>query len=248
MATSNIVVLTTGLSGSSVVTGFIAQKDYWLGDKTIFKSNASGHYETYENEKLVELNNELLATLGVELNESSWYDINLFERIRKSNNEVDTKKFVEFINYCQQHGRWIWKDPRLWITMGFWGELLQCCDIKYIVVSRQPISLWVSLINKRQIVSYSKLKVSERDSHDRIIRYLSDCDFPSITMNYDKLVEQPKTEIHRLNNFLNSNYTLKMFRDLYKGKIGGKTFSKKNFIKAILIYIKNYNFNSWKSR
>ncbi len=241
MATSNIVVLTTGLSGSSVVTGFIAQKDYWLGDKTIFKSNASGRYETYENEKLVELNNELLATLNVELTESSWYDIDLFERIRKSHNEVNTKKFVEFINYCQQHGKWIWKDPRLWVTMGFWGELLRGCDIKYIIVSRQPISLWVSLISKRQIVSYSKLRVSERNSHDRIVRYLNDCGFPNITMNYDKLVEHPQTEIKKLNHFLNSNYTLKMFSDLYKGKVGGKTFSNKNFFKAVLIYIKNYN-------
>jgi len=241
MASSNVIVLTTGLSGSSVITGFIAKEEYWLGDKTIFKSNASGHYETYENKKLVELNNELIDTLNIELNDASWYDIDLFERIRKSSNEVDTKKFVEFINYCQQHGMWIWKDPRLWITMGFWGALLQGCDIKCIVVSRQPISLWVSLINKRQIVSYSKLKTSEKSSHDRIIHYLKDCDFPSITMNYDKLVEHPKTEIHRLNHFLKSNYTLKMFNDLYKGRIGGKTFSKKSFFKAILIYIKNYN-------
>lgn len=242
MATSNIVVLTTGLSGSSVVTGFLAQKGYWLGDKTIFKSNASGHYETYENERLVELNDQLLATLDIELNESSWYDADLFERIQKSSKEVDTKEFIEFINYCQQHGKWIWKDPRLWITMGFWGELLQSHDIKYIVISRQPVSLWVSLMNKRQIVSYSKLKISERSSHDRIIRYLVDCDFPNVTINYDTLVEHPKAEIHRLNYFLNSNYTLKTFHDLYKGKVGGKTFSNKNFIKAVLIYIKNYKF------
>jgi len=242
MTTSNIVVLTTGLSGSSVVTGFLAQKEYWLGDKTIFKSNASGHYETYENERLVELNDQLLATLGIELNESSWYDADLFERIQKSSKEVDTKEFIEFINYCQQHGKWIWKDPRLWITIGFWRELLQNHDIKYIVISRQPISLWVSLMNKRQIVSYSTLKISERSSHNRIIRYLSDCDFPSVTINYDKLVEHPQTEINKLNYFLNANFTLKMFSDLYKGKVGGKTFSKKSFIKAVLIYIKNYKF------
>lgn len=248
MATSNIIVLTTGLSGSSVVTGFIAQKDYWLGDKTVFKSNASGHYETYENEKLVELNDELLAKLNVELKDSSWYDIDLFERIRKSHNEVDTIKFVEFINYCQQHDMWIWKDPRLWITMGFWGELLRGCDIKYIVVSRQPISLWVSLINKRQIVSYTKLKASESKSHDRIIRYLDDCDFSNITINYDKLVEYPQTEIQRLNDFLNSTYNLKMLHDLYQGKIGSKTFSDKDLIKAILIYIKNFIVNYGKSR
>jgi hypothetical protein len=242
MTTSNIVVLTTGLSGSSVVTGFLAQKGYWLGDKTIFKSNASGHYETYENERLVELNDELLATLNIELNESSWYDADLFERIRKSSKEVDTNEFVKFINYCQQHSMWIWKDPRLWITMGFWGELLQDCDIKYVVVSRQPMSLWVSLINKRQIVNYSKLRVSERNSHDRIVRYLNNCGFPNTTINYDNLVEHPKAEIHKLNDFLNANYTLKMFSDLYKGKVGGKTFSNKNFIKAVLIYIKNYKF------
>ncbi len=99
MKQSNVIVLTTGLSGSSVITGLIAQEGYWLGDETIFKSNASGHYETYENKKLVELNDELLATLNVELKASSWYDTGLFDRIRKSSKEVDKQKFVEFINY-----------------------------------------------------------------------------------------------------------------------------------------------------
>lgn len=243
MTTSNIVILTTGLSGSSVVTGFLAQNNYWLGDKTIFKSNASGHYETYENEKLVELNDELLATLDVDLNDASWYDENLFERIRKCHNEVDTKKYIEFIHYCQQHGQWLWKDPRLWITIGFWGKLLRGCEIKYIVVSRQPISLWVSLINKRQIVSYSKLKISEKKSQDRIIRYLSDCNFIGTTVIYDELVKSPKIEIDKLNSFLNSNYMSNIFQSLYRGKVGSKTFSNKNFIKAILIYIKNFISN-----
>lgn len=241
MPKSNVIVLTTGLSGSSVVTGFVAKNNYWLGDKTVFKSNASGHYETYENEKLVELNDELLATLNIELNDSSWYDKELFELIKKSVTTVNTKKFVEFIAYCQQHGKWIWKDPRLWITMGFWQELLKGCDVKYIVISRKPLSLWVSLINKRQIVSYSKLKVSERNSQERIIRYLSGCNLSSITVNYDMLVEQPELEIQKINSFLKSTYSLKMFCDLYKGKIKGRTFSIKSFIKAVLIYMKNYN-------
>ena len=92
-------------------------------------------------------------------------------------------------------------------------------------------------------MSYAKLKVSEKNSQDRIIRYMHDCNFHCTTVIYDVLVESPKIEIHKLNSFLNSNYTLETLHGLYRGKLGSTTFSNKSLIKAILIYIKNSIWN-----
>jgi hypothetical protein len=219
----------------------IAQEGYWLGDKTVFKSNDAGHYETYENKKLIELNDELLALLNIELDESSWYDAELFSRLEIETKKLDKSKYIDFINYCQQHCKWIWKDPRLWLTLGFWTALLNECEVSFVVISRQPLSLWVSMLNKRQIVSYFELKNVEEQSSKRIQSYLMDKGFAYTSFNYDRLVQQPQIEIDKLNDFLKSSLSLQDFTKVYTSKLGKKTYDYKKLFKAILIYIKNYN-------
>jgi hypothetical protein len=241
MSSNNVIVLTTGLSGSSVATGLIAKGGYWLGDKTVFKSNASGHYETYENTRLIELNDELLAFLNIELDESSWYDAKLFNRVTNETDALDKSKFITFIRYCQQHNKWIWKDPRLWLTIGFWSSLLTECEVSFIIISRQPLSLWVSMVNKRQIVNYYELKNSEYKSSKRIQSFLSSKGFTYSLLNYDRLVQEPQLEIDKLNAFLKSSLNIKDFTRVYQGQLGKKTYNYKKLFKAILIYLNNYN-------
>ena len=70
----NVIILTTGLSGSSLITGLIAQGGFWCGDTTVYKHNASGRYETYENSRLVELNDLIVKQTGYNFTDSAWYD------------------------------------------------------------------------------------------------------------------------------------------------------------------------------
>jgi hypothetical protein len=57
---SNIVILTTGSSGSSVRAGIIATQGYWLEYKT-----KKLDFDTYENARLVNLNMYLLRASGL---------------------------------------------------------------------------------------------------------------------------------------------------------------------------------------
>jgi hypothetical protein len=56
----NLIILTSGISGSSVLTGLVARGGYWTGDVTFQKTG----YNTHENLELVELNRKLLAAAG----------------------------------------------------------------------------------------------------------------------------------------------------------------------------------------
>ncbi len=239
MTCSNLVILTTGLSGSSVVTALLAKGGYWTGDDTIYKNNASGNYETHENSRLVALNDQLLSELGIQLNNSSWYSCELFEVIAGAVDKIELTPYLEFINYCQNQGKWIWKDPRLWITMGFWGELLIQHKVTYVVLSRNPLPLWVSMLNKRQIVGPLELKSAECYARKRLISYLNLNGLPHIAITYDKLIEKPTEEIATLNNALGISLTFEDFKSVYTGKFARKTYSLTRLIKAILIFCKN---------
>ena len=53
----NVIILTYGLSGSSVLTGLLVRGGYWPGAKTYVKPD----YDTFENVRLIELNKQLFA-------------------------------------------------------------------------------------------------------------------------------------------------------------------------------------------
>ena len=63
---NNIIVLTTGLSGSSFFVNLLSKNGFWAGDKTIFKNNFSGVYDTFENSALVKLNDFLLSEMKID--------------------------------------------------------------------------------------------------------------------------------------------------------------------------------------
>ena len=63
MSKHNVIILTHGISGSSVVSALLAQAGYWLGEETRIKPG----YNTFENSSLVSINENLLKQYLPEL-------------------------------------------------------------------------------------------------------------------------------------------------------------------------------------
>ena len=240
---NNVIILTTGLSGSSVVTSLISKAGYWTGDQTIKKNNASGNYDTYENTRLVELNNDLIKSISFKYDNDSEYQ-NLAHLIfEEAIEQIDNKHvYVEFIEYCDSKGSWIWKDPRLWVTIGFWQQILDKANIKILIIYRNPLPLWVSHLTKKQIVGYSYLKNIERRSRKELTQYLNSINMDNFTICYDELVLSPDKILVGINSYVNTKLSVDDFKLVYKGNIGSKTWTIYKLIKSILIYIKNFKY------
>jgi hypothetical protein len=237
---SNIIVLTTGLSGSSVVTSFLSRAGYWVGDQTIKKNNESGDYDTYENSRLVQLNCDIINSMFFKYNNDVEYHFRAHLLFEKAIEKIDDKNaYMDFIDYCNSKGNWIWKDPRLWITIGFWHQLLDKTKIKIIIVYRDPLSLWISLLNKRQIVSFSHLKNLEAISREELSKYLKAIGMSYYLMSYDELVKYPEKVIPCVNKYLDTTLSVNDLKIVYKGVVGNKTWNINKLVKSILIYIKN---------
>lgn len=108
----NLVILTTGSSGSSVLAGLIAREGYWVGHKT-----AHLHFNTFENAGLVNLNITLLRKSGYpgrDANDLPPPDVSRLEALRDTEDLAPYRAFVE---ECERHRPWLWKDPRLAYTI-----------------------------------------------------------------------------------------------------------------------------------
>ena len=234
----NVIILTTGISGSSVITGFLAKSGFWAGEDTVFKDNITGKYDTYENKQLVTLDDALIKNAGIEFDHKSYYDKNsrsIFNRIYK---ETDTIKYNKFIEECNSHSPWIWKDPRLFLTIGFWKNCLDLNTTRVIVIHRNSYELWKSQMSKRIIYSYRYLKKSEDKSRQELLNYLDSNKFSFISLEYDQFTSDPATSINELSRFIGTDLKKETWDEIYRPP--AKHSHYKRTALAYLVYLKNY--------
>jgi hypothetical protein len=235
----NVMVLTTGLSGSSLATGFIAQAGFWMGENTEYKNNSTGQYETFENSRFVELNDQLIRLSGVQFNPLSWYDDQLREKFAALYDTVDLAEFEQFASICQQHQPWVLKDPKAWITLRFWLRVFEGQHIKCVIVSRNAPRLWLSQTLKRTIYDFRYLKSAEARSIAVLSEELAATTVPFLRVEYDALVQDTSTQINKINLFLSTKLTMSDWGAVFDPK-NVKRPSFTAWIKAVLIYFKNY--------
>src|SRR5215831_19107966 len=106
------IILTSGLTGSSVLTGFIGRSGYWTGHSTYKKIGA---YDTFENTRLIELNQSLFAAAGYTGNYMTEFAPALLRRIEALYGAIDDAPYRQFLADCNNHAPSVWKDPRLWV-------------------------------------------------------------------------------------------------------------------------------------
>src|ERR1700681_3018985 len=71
---------------------------------------------------------------------------------------VDRSEFAAFVDECGPNAPWLWKDPRLWVTMGFWKHLLPADTARPVLRRREPLQAWISCTLRRQIQTFGYLR------------------------------------------------------------------------------------------
>jgi hypothetical protein len=235
-AQNNVIILTSGLSGSSVLTGLISRAGYWTGDRTHKKE-----YDTYENQDLIDLNLRLIEAAGYSGDYTREFSSEALARIGMLRGAVDDTPFRRFLATCDQRGPWIWKDPRLWLTIRFWKEILPLDDCRFILLTRDLRHAWVSSTLRRQIRSYSSLKLYEQKILDSITRFLDDGQLSYLHLVYENMIVRPEEAIAQLNAHLDINLSVEDLMAIYHSPLYKvPRSSPMDYIKAGLIYAKNY--------
>lgn len=233
----NVIILTSGITGSSVLAGFLAQSGYWAGDRTHKKE-----YDTFENQELIDMNLQIFEQAGYTGDYITESSRDVFSQIDALHGKIDEGPYRQFLAKCDLHRPWVWKDPRLWITFHYWRHLLNVDDCQFVLLTRDLTQAWLSGILRRQIVGYRAFKKQEEHVKDSIIRALDGDHLPYLHVTYDGLVARPKETIQELNEFLGADLSVKDLEAVYyKPLYKAPRVSAVNFAKALLIYVKNYS-------
>ncbi|TRZ44973.1 hypothetical protein [Robertkochia solimangrovi] len=153
----NVLILGSGRSGTSMLTGILADSGYHLGDRSdylgINKANPKGFFEDYE---VNTINEDLIALNIINIPENirmRFFRSFTFYRARwlaqipsfikfKSNNALDAriKDVVNNKPFC-------YKDPRFSYTLPVWDKFLNE-DTVYLVIYREPWKTAESIVRE----------------------------------------------------------------------------------------------------
>lgn len=231
----NVVILTSGLSGSSVVAGLLEKGGYWTGHTTMRKPD----YDTKENADLVGLNSQLLKVANWEKNYTTEFSRDYICEMSKYSYEAHKNGMDNFLELCDAHQPWVWKDPRLLLTIRLWQDHLAKRNVKYVLLTRDPIQSWISTTKRRQIQSLAQSNAYLRNTKSSYLDFLGNTGASYLQLVYENLLRYPETEINRINDFLETNISTADLVDIYNGTLFKKPNSLVDGVLATMIYLKN---------
>jgi len=233
--TDNVVILTWGLSGSSVLAGLLNAAGYWTGTSTFAKPD----YNTYENVELVELNRDLMSRVGVGDEYTKYLFPEAVDAIACLE-AGDRGRFERFIDRCGHHSPWLWKDPRLWMTIRFWERLLPAGGVRFLLLERELGQSWISLTQRRLIQSWAYTKKYHSWVRSSLVKYLESSGRPWLSVLYEDLIVKPELELERLSQFLGLPITMDHLTSTYRGALYRRNKGLVDGVEAGLIYAKNF--------
>lgn len=233
---ANVIVLTAGLAGSSVLTGLLARAGYWTGQETFRKND----YDTFENKRLIELNRRLFEQVGFDGDYTMRFPGWVVEAIDRCADEIDPAPYREFLAECEQNSPWIWKDPRLTFTIRAWARWMNFDNIRFLVISRENLQGWISVTLRRQIHAYDAHKFLNERVRQSIEDFLKLQGLDSLPIVYEDLIMKPDATIERINRFVGTSLQRSDLTETFSGQLERRQHGPIRLAKALAIYLKNY--------
>ena len=232
----NVIILTGGLTGSSVLAGLLAAAGYWSGEDTFKKRD----YNTYENAELIRLNRQLMKRVAVGEEYTSRFLPEGIARIAALAGQEEVSEYWALVEHCESHAPWLWKDPRLWLTIRFWKDLLPWQRIRVLLLRRDPMQAWVSCTQRRQIQTLEYSSRYNDSIQASLTDFLEGNSIRYLPVLFEDLIVTPDREVARIATFLEAPVTMEHLRATYDGVLHRKPKTWRDTAEAGLIYLKNY--------
>lgn len=226
----NVVILTSGLSGSSVLVGLLGRAGYWLGHET-----KKIGYDTHENSELVDLNQRILEDSGFFHEDAGDLPPPSIPKIQALADGEGLADFRGFLRECSENGPWAWKDPRLCYTMFFWNRIHDFSSYRFILATRDSRQAWTGLVLRGKLnMPWKDYLEIERNDDNAAQKFLRDHSIRPHSVSFEDLILRPEEVIEGLNGFLGTTITMADFCSVYQGSLGNLRWSRTDFFRARL--------------
>ncbi|TQV74604.1 hypothetical protein FLL45_06470 [Aliikangiella marina] len=240
----NILIVGMPRSGTSMTTNIFVRQGYYVAEdlksqtRQGDKDNPAGYFEA---EQLIEANVSVFNAAGYPHHNTWLFDAIDVETANSIDNVRPEESHRALVDSYNQHNPWVWKDPRLCYTLGYWWNILDKDSTAVLLLRRNPMDIYQSFLrmNWRKGSEEDKQDVLEREiAHITAAKKTIEAlDIPYVEIDYGKFESNPKEIIGKLNSTFNLNlkvtdlgYDKKLNHKGFKGKIGVYLRRLKSFL------------------
>ncbi len=203
-------------SGTSMTASIFSRNNYFVADDTENELRSGDEYNPsgyWEAKPLILSNTEIFSEANF-YHDNTW----LFDAITNEQAEAITKlpqssKHQQLVENFNNHSPWMWKDPRLCYTLGYWWPLLNAETTKVLLLKRDDNEIYQSFLRLKWCTStqQSKKDVIKRiNSHILAAeKALKKYNIPYIEINYSDYKNKSDETAKKLSAFFNINITSK---------------------------------------
>jgi len=208
----NVLVVGMPRSGTSLTASIFANKNYFVAEdeknslRDSDEFNPSGYWEA---EDLIKCNAEIFTASGFNFDNTWLYDSISDEQASKILQLQQTKEHKELVTKFNSKSPWIWKDPRLCYTLGYWWPLLNPETTKVLFLKRDPIEIYDSFIRLKWRTNSNEDKTDvisriEKHLHAAEIS-LEKYNIPHVVIYYSDYKNHPTETVKKLNSLFELN-------------------------------------------
>ena len=136
-------------SGTSMVTNIFAQSGFFAAEdesndlRAGDEFNPSGYWEA---EDLINANDEIFTAVGYAPH-NTWLEEPIsFIQAEEILQLTPTEEHIQLVKKYNSRQPWVWKDPRLCYTIGYWWPLLDHRNTQIIFLKREPKQIYSSFL------------------------------------------------------------------------------------------------------
>ena len=190
-----VVVLGMGRSGTSVVTRVINLLGLPLCRTDYLGFGANNPEGFWECQPLARFNDRLIDYLGNDSFACSLLDVEWqrSSRVSSLNRQAD-----RLFTRAHSGSVWLWKDPRICLTLPFWRSVWTECPA-VVFVYREPLEVALSLHRSYGHNKACSLALWERYSRSALRAAIG---MPLIAIDYENLMREPESVIAKLGSQL----------------------------------------------
>lgn len=143
----NVIIVGMPRSGTSMTASIFVRRGYFaaeeenshLRDGDSF--NPGGYFEA---DDLIEANVEVLKRVGYEHHNTWKFDPFRPDQVENIASLSASDSHVKLVQSFDQHAPWVWKDPRLCYTLGYWWPLVNHSNTRVLLLRRNADDIFKS--------------------------------------------------------------------------------------------------------
>lgn len=194
-------------SGTSLTASIFAKKGYFVAEdeKELKEGNEFNPTGFFEAETVINKNREIYKAIGYEHDNTWMFDPITAEQVASLNRLGALPGHQETVEFYNQNGPWLWKDPRLCYTLRYWWPLMDE-NTAVLLVRRDPAAIYNSFLRTK----WSKATKQDREyTYGLIAQHMQaaedtirDLNIPFAEINYEDFQSAP----HKICGVIQANF------------------------------------------